>query len=144
MTTSGTTSESRTEPTAAVCAADTAEESASIPIGIRIRERAWRFTEKQNSIENYIVGTTGDFDPYMSLKVSLRSSDAECLGGLTSEDKKAILDQILNADLSGLKDAIALFEKVNEADNVCVIGNKGAITKASECFDEIFDLNQKR
>ncbi len=102
------------------------------------------FTEKQNSIENYIVGTTGDFDPYMSLKVSLRSSDAECLGGLTSEDKKAILDQILNADLSALKDAIPLFEKVNEADNICVIGNKGAITKASDCFDEIFDLNQKR
>ena len=99
--------------------------------------------ERQGSIENYIVGTTGDFDPYYSLKASLRSSDTEYLMGVTYEDKKDVLDQILNADIPAIEETISLFEKVNEADNICVIGNKGAITAASDHFDQIFDLQQK-
>ena len=102
------------------------------------------FTEKQDDIENYIVGTTGDFDPYYSLKTSLRNSDTEYLMGLTYEDKKAALDQILSADIEAIRKTIPLFEKVNEADDLCVIGNKGAITAASDHFDEIFDLQQKQ
>ena len=102
------------------------------------------FTERQSGIENYIVGTTGDFDPYYSLKASIRNSDTEYLMGLTYEDKKEVLDQILNADIETIRETIPLFEKVNEADDLCVIGNKGALTAASDHFDEIFDLQQKQ
>jgi hypothetical protein len=38
---------------------------------------------------------------------------------------------------------IPLFEKVNEADDVCVIGNRQAIEKCSDSLDLIFDLNAK-
>ena len=45
------------------------------------------FCEKKQPIENYIVGTTGDFDPLMSLRTSITTSDMEYLMGYSYEDK---------------------------------------------------------
>ncbi|MBO7676756.1 MAG: insulinase family protein, partial [Erysipelotrichaceae bacterium] len=49
------------------------------------------------SIENYIVGTTGDFDPYLSLKTSIRTAALEYLMDIDYETKQKVLDQILSA-----------------------------------------------
>jgi len=101
------------------------------------------FVERGADIENYIVGTTGDFDPLQTNKTAIRSSDMEYMLGVTYEDKKEILSQILNTSLEDIRKAIPLFEQINEDDNVCVIGNKEAIEALKDQLDHIFDLNQK-
>ena len=99
------------------------------------------FVKTQNSVENYIVGTTGDFDPLLSLKAAIRLSDLEYLIDLSYDDKKKMLDEILNTDIDDIKGSIALFKKLNQIDNVCVIGNGEAINKCKDQLDEIFDFN---
>ena len=95
------------------------------------------------SIENYIVGTTGDFDPYLSLKTSIRTATLEYLMGIDYDTKQKVLDQILNVSKEDIRKTLPLFEKVNAADNICVIGNKNALETCRESLDVIFDLNQK-
>ena len=101
------------------------------------------FCERNKSIENYIVGTTGDYDPLLSIRASISMRNSEYLMGVEAQDKQMILDQILNADVDKIREMIPLFEKVNEADDVCVIGNRQAIEKCSDSLDLIFDLNAK-
>jgi len=98
------------------------------------------FLEKQDSVENYIVGTTGDFDPLLSTKTSIRVRDIEYMMGLTYEDKKEILKQILNTSKQDLYDLIKQLEKINSENNICVIGNKEAISKC-EGLDNIIELS---
>ena len=102
------------------------------------------FCDHTESIENYIVGTTGDYDPLLSTKASIRTSDLEYIMGVSYEDKKAIYRQILQADKEEIRKAIALFEKINRQDDVCVIGNREAIEKCGNRLDVVFDLNEKR
>ena len=94
-------------------------------------------------IENYIVGTTGDYDPYQSLKTSIRAATMEYLMDLDYETKKKALEQILSATKEDIEKTLGLFDKLNEADNICVIGNKQALENCKESLDVIFDLNQK-
>ncbi len=101
------------------------------------------FIARSSDIENYIVGTTGDIDPYMSLRASILSSDMECLMGYTYEDKCEILTQILTTTVKDIEEAIPCFETVNQEDNVCVIGNKAALAKCEGKLDTVFDLNSK-
>ncbi len=102
------------------------------------------FIERNQDIENYIVGTTGDFDPYLSNRGSIITSDMEYIMGYSYEDKAEILKQILSCSIDDLKDAISLFEYVNEDDNVCVVGNRTALENCSGKLKEIFDLNGSR
>lgn len=102
------------------------------------------FCEKGKDIENYIVGTTGDFDPLLSTRTCILTTDGEYLMGVTYEDKCKILDQILSTDLEDLKKAIDLFKYVNEDDNVCVVGNKAALEKCKDKLDVIFDLSNTK
>ncbi|MBQ6335309.1 MAG: insulinase family protein [Erysipelotrichaceae bacterium] len=99
------------------------------------------FCDKGKDIENYIVGTTGDFDPLQSLKASIITSDMEYMMDYSYEDKCKILNEILNCDLEDLKEAIELFEYVNKDNNVCVIGNKAALENCKDKLDTIFDLS---
>ena len=101
------------------------------------------FVEKEGSIENYIVGTTGDYDPLLSTRTSIRRADLDYLMGISYQDRQEILDQILNADKEEIRKCIPLFEKINEDDNVCVIGNAKALEKCKDQLDTIFDLNSK-
>ena len=101
------------------------------------------FIAKNTDIENYIVGTTGDYDPYLSLRASIVSSDLEYLMGYTYEEKCEILTQILNTKKEDIERTIPNFEFVNEQDNVCVIGNKTALMKCEGKLQSIFDLNTK-
>ncbi|MBQ6478958.1 MAG: insulinase family protein [Erysipelotrichaceae bacterium] len=101
------------------------------------------FCDREGDIENYIVGTTGDFDPLLSVKSAIRSSDLEYLMEISLEDKQEILNQILRADREKIREAIRLFEKMNQDDNVCVIGNREALEKCRDQLDVIFDLSQK-
>lgn len=98
------------------------------------------FCQRPESIENYIVGTTGDYDPLLSFKTGLKVSDMEYFSGLTYDDKCRILRQILDSNRKDVADAIALFEKVNEDDNVCVFGHKDAVDSCRGQLDEVFDL----
>ncbi len=100
------------------------------------------FLEQTDSIENYIVGTTGDFDPYMSNKSMIRASDLEYLIDLTYDDKQQIYEEILATSLDDLKDTIALFDKINEIDDVCIVGNKDAIDRCQDELTEIVSLMQ--
>ena len=99
------------------------------------------FVERNNDIENYIVGTTGDFDPLLSVKTAIAISDGEYLMDYDYEDKCAILDQILHCNVKDIEDTIKLFDYVNEDNNVCVIGNRTAIEKCGDKLKKIFDLN---
>ncbi len=101
------------------------------------------FVESEDDLENYIVGTTGDYDPYQSLKTSIRSATLEYLMGIDYDTKQKVLDQILNTSKDDIDKTLPLFEKVNEADNICIIGNKTAIEACRDSLDVIFDLNQK-
>ena len=101
------------------------------------------FTAKTESIENYIVGTTGDYDPLLSTKAGISMANSEYMMEINPDDKKLILSQILSADIEKIREMIPLFEKINEADNVCVVGNKQAIEKCKDSLDLIFDLNSK-
>lgn len=101
------------------------------------------FLKETESIENYIVGTTGDYDPYQSLKTSIRAATMEYLMDLDYETKKKALEQILSATKEDIEKTLGLFDKLNEADNICVIGNKQALENCKESLDVIFDLNQK-
>ena len=101
------------------------------------------FVKNTDSIENYIVGTTGDFDPLLSTKLSIRMADSDYYAEVSYQDRQEILDQILNTDKEDLLEAIKLFEKMNEEDNICVVGNKDALEKCKDKFKEIFDFNAK-
>ena len=68
-------------------------------------------------------------------------ADNEYLMDLAYEDKKKAYEQILNTDLKDIEDSIVLFEKMNEEDNICVVGNKEAIDKCKDRFISIFDYN---
>jgi Zn-dependent M16 (insulinase) family peptidase len=98
------------------------------------------FLEHTDSIENYIVGTTGDFDPYMSVKSMIRASDLEYLIDLSYDDKQKIYKQILDTTMDDLRDTLKYFEKINEIDNVCIVGNKDAIDKCQDELTEIVSL----
>lgn len=115
----------------------------SLKIYRDVTEYLKEFCGREGDIENYIVGTTGDFDPLLSAKGAIRASDLEYLMEISLEDKQEILNQILSADREKIKEAIRLFEKMNEEDNVCVIGNRDALEKCRDQLDEIFDLSQK-
>ena len=101
------------------------------------------FVSGNDNLENYIVGTTGDYDPYQSLKISIRSASLEYLMGIDYETKQRVLDQILKTSKEDIGKTLPLFEKVNEEDNICIIGNKTAIEACKDSLDVIFDLNQK-
>ena len=101
------------------------------------------FVENNTDIENYIVGTTGEFDPYMTLKSKIRAGDNEYLLDMSAADRQKVLDQILNTSLEDIREAISLFEKINEHDDVCVIGNAQALKACGKQLDEIFDLNEQ-
>ncbi|MBR4421985.1 MAG: insulinase family protein [Erysipelotrichaceae bacterium] len=98
------------------------------------------FLEHTSSIENYIVGTTGEFDPYMSAKTAIRVSDLEYLTDITYQDKQSVYEQILATSMDDLRDTINLFEKMNEIDDVCIVGNKEAIDQCKEELTEIVSL----
>lgn len=100
------------------------------------------FIRNNNSVENYIVGTTGDFDPLLSLKASIRLSDLEYILGLSYDDKKRILKEILDTDIKDIEESIGLFERLNELDNVCVIGNAESVRACKDKLDEIFEFNK--
>jgi Zn-dependent M16 (insulinase) family peptidase len=100
-----------------------------------------QFLERTSSIENYIVGTTGEFDPLLSAKGSILTTDMEYMMDYSYEDKCRILDQILGCDLRDIEEAIRVFEYVNEDDNVCVIGNKAALEKCGDALKTIFDFS---
>ncbi|MBR3006968.1 MAG: hypothetical protein IKH68_09965, partial [Erysipelotrichaceae bacterium] len=99
------------------------------------------FCEKKQPIENYIVGTTGDFDPLMSLRTSITTSDMEYLMGYSYEDKAKILSEILSTTIEDIQEAIDIFRFVNEQDRICVIGNRAALEKCED-LSVIFDLNK--
>ncbi|MBQ1566824.1 MAG: insulinase family protein [Erysipelotrichaceae bacterium] len=101
------------------------------------------FLKDTQSIENYIVGTTGEYDPYQSIKSAIRTATAEYLNGIDYETKKKTLEQILNASKEDIEKTFRLFDSFNKADNICVIGNKQALENCRESLDVIFDLNQK-
>ena len=101
------------------------------------------FLKDTQSIENYIVGTTGEYDPYQSIKSAIRTATAEYLNGIDYETKKKTLEQILNASKEDIEKTFRLFDSFNKADNICVIGNKQALEKCRGSLDVIFDLNQK-
>ncbi|MBR2534034.1 MAG: insulinase family protein [Erysipelotrichaceae bacterium] len=115
----------------------------SLKIYRDVTEYLKEFCSRKDDIENYIVGTTGDFDPLLSVKSAIRASDTEYLMEISLEDKQEILNQILSADREKIREAIRLFEKMNQEDNVCVIGNRDALEKCKDQLDEIFDLSQK-
>ena len=98
------------------------------------------FVEHVSDIENYIVGTTGDYDPYMSAKTLIRASDLEYLTDITYQDKQAIYEQILAVSLEDIRNAIPLFAKMNEIDDVCIVGNKDAIDKCRDELTEVVSL----
>ena len=98
------------------------------------------FVENNENIENYIVGTTGEFDPLLSTKLSIKVSDMEYLTDVTQDFKQNIYTQILTTTINDIKNSIPYFEKVNEADNVCVVGNKQALEKCKDKLDVIIDL----
>ena len=102
------------------------------------------FVSRTSSIENYIVGTTGEFDPLLSAKASIITSDMEYMMEYSYEDKCKILKQILNTKLSDIEEAIKVFEYVNEDDNVCVIGNKAALEKCKDDLKVIFDFGSRQ
>lgn len=98
------------------------------------------FLKHTGSIENYIVGTTGDFDPYMSVKSMIRAGDLEYLIDLSYDDKQKIYGQILDTTMDDLRDTLKYFEKINEIDNVCIVGNKEAIDRCKYQLTEILPL----
>ena len=102
------------------------------------------FCAKDQSIENYIVGTTGEFDPLLQVKSSILAADMEYMTDCRYEDKCEILSQILSTDKEDLRKAIDIFRYVNEDNNVCVIGNRAALEKCGEKLNVIFDLNNTK
>ena len=116
--------------------------SMSLDIFTNTIEYLKEFLSKQDSIENYIVGTTGDFDPLLSNKTSIKISALEYMMEISYEDKKEMLKQILNTSKDDLHDLIKLFEIINSQDNICVVGNSDAINNCKQ-LEKVFDLNQK-
>ena len=102
------------------------------------------FCAKGQPIENYIVGTTGDFDPLLQVKSSILAADMEYMMDLRYEDKCQILSEILSTDRGDLKKAIDTFRYVNEDNSVCVIGNRAALEKCGDRLNVIFDLNNAK
>ena len=98
------------------------------------------FVENNENIENYIIGTTGEYDPLLSTKQAIKVSDMEYLADITQEFKQNIYTQILTTTINDIKNSIQYFEKVNEADNVCVVGNRQALEKCKDKLDTIIDL----
>ena len=117
--------------------------SNSLRIYREVTDYLQEFCSREGDIENYIVGTTGDYDPLLSTRTAIRSADLEYMMGIRYEDKAEILKQILSADREKIRRTLPLFEKINADDNVCVVGNRGAIEACGDSLDEIFDLNRK-
>ncbi len=98
------------------------------------------FLADDQDIEKYIVGASGDYDSLLSPKQQIKSSDVEYLTGLTMDMKQEMLDQILATTKQDILEAKAVFEKINEIDDVCVIGNKEAVNNCADKLDNIFNL----
>ena len=100
--------------------------------------------DRNEDLENYIVGTTGDFDPLLTNKTQIRRADADYLANLNDDDKQKVLTEILNTSIDDIKEAIKIFEKINEENNICVVGNKDSINQCKDKLDIIYDFNQKQ
>ena len=98
------------------------------------------FCDSDQDVEKYIIGTMGDFDPLMSVKVMARRSDMDYFTNYSDESKQRVLDSILSTDKAKIADAIDLLKTVRDRDNVCVIGKKQALELCRDQLDEIFSL----
>ncbi len=99
-----------------------------------------QFCEGDQDVEKYIVGTTGEFDPYASTFAQIKTSDIEYFRGISYQDKADTLKQILATTKQDIMDLIPAFEQINEKDNICVIGNRDAIEQCGEQIDEILTM----
>ena len=98
------------------------------------------FCDNNADVEKYIVGTTGEYDPYLSNKLKIKVSEIEYLTDIDYAYKSAILTQILHTTTEDIRSTIPVFEAMNEKDNVCVIGNKEALNACKDELDDIFEF----
>ena len=95
------------------------------------------FCDGEQDLEKYIVGTTGDYDPYMSPFMQIKTADLEYIRGISYERKCRTLSEILTTTKDDIRNLIPAFNRVNEKDNICVIGNKEAIAACDDDLEEI-------
>ncbi|MBQ7223813.1 MAG: insulinase family protein [Erysipelotrichaceae bacterium] len=98
------------------------------------------FVRENDSVEQYIIGAMGDFDPLLSTRGIIKRVELNYLCNNTYELTCARLKQLLSTTIEDIKDMKEIFEEINRQNNVCVIGNKEALEKCRDKLKVIYNL----
>ena len=98
------------------------------------------FCRNNDNVEKYIVGTTGDFDPLLTPRSTAKLADMNYLNGITYQNRCEVLDQIINTTIEDIENTKAVFEKINEDDDICVVGNREALEACKDKLDTIYNF----
>ena len=98
------------------------------------------FCRNNDNVEKYIVGTTGDFDPLLTPRSTAKLADMNYINGITYQNRCEVLDQIINTTIEDIENTKAVFEKINEDDDICVVGNREALEACKDKLDTIYNF----
>ena len=96
----------------------------------------------ERALTKFIIGTFSAVDRPLTpaMKADLYFNDY--VYGLTHEEKQRERDEILNVTNEQIRAFADLFDKLAEADNICVLGSASAIDANKELFSEVRTLIQ--
>ena len=62
------------------------------------------------------------------------------INGITYQNRCEVLDQIINTTIEDIENTKAVFEKINEDDDICVVGNREALEACKDRLDTIYNF----
>ena len=94
------------------------------------------FEATPEEMTKYIIGAVGTYDYPKSPSVKGARSFTAYLNNTTIDDYKLEKEQIINATVEDIKNALPYVEAIFEQNNLCVIGNEKKIEEAKDIFKE--------
>ncbi len=98
------------------------------------------FVAHNEDVENYIIGSMGDYDPLLSIRLMAKKSDIEYFSDIDTAYKTKVQEELIHTSVKDIEDSIGIMERINEVDDVVVIGSAKALKECEEELDDIHNL----
>lgn len=92
------------------------------------------------TMEQLIIGTYGSYDPHQSPAAKGATARNEYLSGITAEDKKRHLQEIIATQPQHLHSMAPLFAEMLSKSHRATIGNRSRIERDSHLFTQLSEL----
>ncbi len=94
---------------------------------------------EEEELERYIIHTIGTMQVPMSMEQKSERGLMYTLCGMSIDKVKQVMHEILNIDLADIRALAPIFDALNKAPYLCVVGSKKQIKKCKKYFDCIID-----